>query len=132
MTTRKRGQVHVRDDRKRARVVGKLEGNPAIVRAAVVAILGVLASLGVGWAADVDEETITSLSVAIPVVALLVGWLIRQVVTPVVKVVSRVTTDGLVVAGGAAEIPEGEVLATMRDGDRWVTLPVPVDPKRST
>lgn len=83
------------------------QAEPAMVRAVVVA-LAFLASLGIGWAADVDADTITVwalvLGGALPV---LQGLWTRYGVTANAKVLARVTSDRRVVAGDAAVEPTG-------------------------
>lgn len=83
------------------------EANPAMVRAVTVAV-AFLASLGIGWAANVDGDTIATWAIVAGVVLpILQGLWTRYVVTPNVKVLARVTTDGRVVAGDAAVEPTG-------------------------
>lgn len=125
-----------RDARKRParrpgpRVIPVTKGNPAVVRSVVVAVLGLLATLGVGWAADVPGEVVdalvTLLVVLGPVVA---GLWIRFGVTPNAKVVSRVTTDGNVVAGDASTVVTGGVLTVRDTVVGPVVEPTHVDPK---
>lgn len=111
----------------RHRKVGKVEGNPAMIRAGVVSALTLLAALGFRWAADVDRETVaaivTLLAVGGPLVA---GLWTRFAVTPNVKVVSRVTTEGDVVAGDAALAPTGDVLVVHESMGGPVVEPVKI------
>lgn len=87
---------------------------PALVRGLTVA-LAMLASVGVGWAADVPAEDIalwaSALAVIIPVVQAL--WT-RYGVTPRKLVVAQVDRDGVhVIAGDAAVATTGETVATL-------------------
>lgn len=119
--------ANVRDPRaKRRRVIGLAEGNPALIRGAVVAILALLATLGFGWAADVDRDTITAVAAVISFLAPLIGALLtRPAVTPNPKVVARVTTGGDVVAGDASEITTGATLRLVDAGSK-VLQPIPI------
>lgn len=116
---------------KRSRRVGKVEGNPTVVRGAVVAVLTLLAGLGVTWAADVDSATVDAVVVLLGVLSPLVATLwARYAVTPNAKVVARVTTEGDVVAGDASTVVTGQVLK-VRDTLVGPTVePVNVDPER--
>lgn len=87
------------------------EAEPALVRGIAVA-LALLASLGIGWAADVEADTITVWALAIgPLIPILQALWTRYAVTPNAKVVARVSrSQGTVVAGDAAEVPTGHEL----------------------
>lgn len=86
----------------------RAQTEPALVRAGIVSMLGLLAGLGVGWAADVDDATIGRLALAWIVLAPLVqGWWTRHGVTAARAVLAWVTTRGEVVAGEAALAPTG-------------------------
>lgn len=92
----------------------KSQTEPSMIRAGVVAVLGLLASLGFSWAAHVDKGTLTAIVAVITVLLpLLQGAWTRFAVTANAKVVSRVTTDGHVVAGEAALAPTGSRLPAM-------------------
>lgn len=77
---------------------------PAMIRAAVVAILGLLASLGFTWAGEVDKETLERIVIiGVVVVPLLQGLWTRFGVVAKSKVLARLSTStGAVVAGEAA------------------------------
>ncbi|WP_228941857.1 hypothetical protein [Nocardioides sp. Leaf374] len=91
----------------RRKKLTKAQAEPALVRA-IAMVLALLASLGLGWAADLDAETVATVVV---VVGPVVQWLwTRYAVTPNAKVIARTTTDGQVVAGEAATAPAGTVL----------------------
>lgn len=84
-----------------------LQAEPTLVRAVTVA-LAFLASLGIGWAADVDADTIATWAIVAGVaLPILQGLWTRYVVTPNAKVLARVTTSGRVIAGDAAVEPTG-------------------------
>lgn len=87
------------------------EAEPAVVRGIVVG-LALLASLGIGWAADVDADTITLWALVVgPLVPVLQALWTRYGVTANAKVVARVSTStGTVVAGDAALVPTGREL----------------------
>lgn len=87
---------------------------PALVRGVIVAVLGLLATLGVSWAADVSKETIGYLvGVGVVVVPLAQALWTRYGVVAAAKVVARLSTStGTVVAGEAASAPTGRVLLT--------------------
>lgn len=100
---------------------------PALVRGVVIAVLSLLATLGVGWAADVSKDTIASIvlvaSVLIPLIQ--AAWT-RYAVTANAKVLARVaTSSGQVVAGDASTVVTGEVLRVHDEvGASVVTAPV--------
>lgn len=112
----------------------KAKTEPAVLRGVVVAVLTLLASLGVSWAADVDKETIaaivTILGVLAPIAATL--WT-RFAVTPNSKVIARVSqSKDAIVTGDAAALRTGTVLATTGNlGGDAVQLnePVVVSPR---
>lgn len=84
---------------------------PTRVRGLIVAGLGLLTTLGVGWAADVDKDVILAVATALSVVGPLVqAWWTRRAVVPAGAVVAQVTQGGAVVAGDAALAPTGEPL----------------------
>lgn len=89
------------------------EAEPAVVRGIVVAV-ALLASMGVGWAADVDADTITVWALAAaPLVPILQALWTRYATVPNAKVVARVSkSQGVVVAGDAAVTPTGDELET--------------------
>lgn len=89
-----------------------------MLRGVVVAVLGLLATLGVSWAAELDKETIGAIvTVLVFVVPLVQAWWTRRAVTSNRKIVSRVTTAGEVVAGDASVLPTGTQLETpVREG----------------
>lgn len=92
----------------------KTQTEPSMIRAAVVAVLGLLASLGFSWAAHVDKGTLTAIVTVITVLLPIVqGIWTRYAVTANAKVVARVTTDGHVVAGEAALAPTGSRIPAM-------------------
>jgi hypothetical protein len=93
--------------RNKGKVIPLFKAEPAMVRA-VVMVLGLLAWLGFGWAADVDQETITSVAiVAGLLVPIVQGLWTRFVVTPSAQVAVKVTPSGRVIAGDAAVEPTG-------------------------
>lgn len=97
--------------RREDRTISPVEGNPSVIRSAVVAVLTLLAALGVTWAGDVDEATVSAVVTLLAVLApLAAGLWVRFGVTPNAKVVSRVTTAGDVVAGDAAVAETGTPL----------------------
>lgn len=103
---------------KRRKGLSAQEAEPTMVRAAVVAVLGLLATVGVSWAAELDKDTIGAIvGVVLVVVPLVQGWWTRRAVTANRKVALRVTTSGAVVAGDASTLPTGlEVETPIRDG----------------
>lgn len=103
---------------------------PTLIRGAVVAVLSLLAALGVGWAADVSKDTIASIvvvaSVLIPLVQAV--WT-RYAVTANAKVLARVSTSsGQVVAGDASTTVTGEALRVHGVGGPPLVT-APVDPE---
>jgi hypothetical protein len=118
-TTRKRA---ARGGRRKK--LTKSQAEPALVRA-IAMVLALLASLGLGWAANLDAETVASVVV---VVGPLVQWLwTRYAVTPNAKVIARTTTDGQVVAGEAAVATTGSSIPATKatpDADPLIRLAV--------
>lgn len=87
------------------------QAEPAVTRGVVVAVLGLLTTLGFSWAADVSKEAIGYIVViATVLVPVLQGMWTRVAVTANRKVIARTTTDGRVVAGDASTVPTGEEL----------------------
>lgn len=122
---------HTRAPGRRKRLT-RTQTEPALVRAGIVSVLGLLAGLGVGWAADVNDATIGHLALAWIVLAPLVqGWWTRHGVTAARAVLAWVTTRGQVVAGDASERETGTQLMAARHtapytGGRTATVYVPV------
>lgn len=102
----------------RHRKLSTKESEPALVRGVVLAVLGLLATLGVSWGANVDKETLGAIvGFVVVVMPLVQGLWTRFAVTSNKKVVAQVTSDGAVVAGDASTLPTGLELETpMRDG----------------
>ena len=102
---------------------------PALVRGLTVA-LAMLASVGVGWAADVPNEDIALwASVLVVVIPIAQALWTRYVVTPRRLVVAQVTPDGAhVIAGDASSVPTGKPVALLDEDDPGVatTAVVPV------
>lgn len=98
--------------RKRVKLPAR-KAEPALVRGAVVAVLGVLAALGFAWA-DVDKGTLEVIvGVLVVGLPLLQAAWTRYGVTANAKVLARVsTTTGAVVAGEAATVSTGHQLPT--------------------
>jgi ABC-type molybdate transport system permease subunit len=99
-----------------ARVSGlsRLRTEPALVRSVVVAVVVLAGALGVSAVADVDDDTIDAIVTLIAVVGPVVAGLwTRFGVTPNGVVVAQVdSSSGTVVAGDAAAIATGSVIAT--------------------
>lgn len=94
------------------------KGNPAMYRGAVVAVLGALASLGVGWAADVDRDTVTGIAVGLSLLLPLIqGWWTRRAVVPEAATLAYVDDDGRTVAGEAAAESTGAPLPVVPGPD---------------
>lgn len=92
----------------RHRKLSTKESEPALVRGVVLAVLGLLATLGVSWAANVDKETLGAIvGFVVVVMPLVQGLWTRFAVTSNKKVVLQVTGEGAVVAGDAATAPTG-------------------------
>lgn len=110
--------------------LSKTKTEPALYRGVVVAVLTLLASLGVSWAADPDRETIAALvALAAVTVPLLQAVWTRYAVTPVAKVVARVSTStGRVVAGEAATIQTGATVPVTVEPSGTLSAVAPVDP----
>lgn len=116
-------------DKPRRVQIPKLKGEPARVRGAIVAVLALLASVGVGWAADVKPETIAAIATVVTLIGPVLAEWIRPNVTANARVVAAVSegTDG-VVAGDAALVPTGTPLATQPGGVTTIVGRVAVDP----
>lgn len=109
----------------------KTATEPALIRAGIVAVLSVLATFGVKWAADVDKVQIEVLAAALPAVVLAAGVLIRFAVTASAKVVARLSVSkDAVVAGPAAAVDTGTVLETFTTAEGRLVQPVPLTPAR--
>jgi len=116
---------------KHRKALTKTQSEPALVRGAVVAVLALLASAGVGWATSVDATLVTGVVVA--VIALAQAVWTKFAVTANAKVLTRVTTDGRVVAGDAAVAPTGALVPVQGGGGSTpVTGSVPVRPELVT
>ena len=103
-------------------------GNPALVRGAVVAVLALLASLGVGWAADVDDVTLGLIvGVVSAVLALVQAWWTRRAVVPLDASLAYVDEHGVPVAGPAADSPLGEPLTAPDSRGAYLVSRVPRD-----
>lgn len=108
----------------------KTATEPALIRGFIVAVLSLLTTLGVSWAADVDKETIgTLVAIAVFVIPILQALWTRYAVTANSKVVARVSvSQDAVVAGDAAEVATGQVLEVFDVGDGEKTMqPVPLN-----
>lgn len=85
---------------------------PAVKRGVIIAVLTLLASLGIGWAADPSAETIGAIAtVAGFLVPILQGLWTRFAVTPNAQVLAQVKPSGEVVAGEAAPVTTGAPVA---------------------
>jgi hypothetical protein len=104
-----------------------------------VAILSLLASAGVAWAAEPSKETIAALvTVAAVVIPLIQALWTRFAVTANPKVIARLSTStGNVIAGPAAAAPTGSVVRieslptsdpTRGENGRVEAIAVEVDP----
>lgn len=100
---------------------------PALVRGVIVAVLGVLTTLGVGWAADVDRDTITAVAGAVTLVLPLVqAWWTRRAVVPAESTLAYVDGHGVPVAGeAAAEQTAAPLHARVIGGDAYLITRVP-------
>ncbi len=105
------------------------ESEPAMIRGVVVAVLGLLTTLGVSWAAELDKDTIGAIvTVLVVLVPLAQALWTRFAVTANRKIVSRVTSRGTVVAGDAAAAPTGRPLEVVDTGATPAVAPVRIDP----
>lgn len=119
--TRDHRRVPAPQPRRRRDVERRVQPQPALMRGAVVAVLGLLASLGVGWAADVDKETVAAAAVLLStLLPLAQAWWTRRAVTPATEVLAYVAADGAAVAGQAAAELTGEPLPVSYDGGAYV------------
>lgn len=105
------------------------EKNPLAVRAAVTAAVTGLVHVAVVFGL-VDVEQATAIGGAVDAAGLLVFVLwARAGVTPNAKVITQVTTKGVVVAGDAAVMPTGDELDVSRAGDLALVDSVLVKPE---
>lgn len=82
---------------------------PALLRAVVLAVVGVLAL----WGLDLTEwgdRVVNSWTLLFPVLFLVQGWWTRSSVSPAAAVVEEVRPNGDVVAGPASPLPTGTVV----------------------
>lgn len=82
---------------------------PALLRAVVLAVVGVLAL----WGLDLTEwgdRVVNSWTLLFPVLFLVQGWWTRSSVTPAAAVVEEVRPNGEIVAGPASPLPTGSVV----------------------
>lgn len=109
------------------------KANPALVRGLVVAVIGLLASFGLVRADVLDEAQLGYVvMIGTVVLPILQGLWTRYGVTPNAKVVAQVTAAGDVVAGDAAAITTGSVIATepnLGGTGRQIAEPVVVKPE---
>jgi hypothetical protein len=87
---------------------------PALLRAVVLAVVGVLGL----WGLDLTEwgdRLVNSWTLLFPVLFLLQGWWTRSVVVPQANVIEQVTPEGLVLAGPASPVETGTVLRHVDD-----------------
>lgn len=111
---------------KRRRAEPKSKPQPALIRGVIVAVLGLLASLGVGWAADVDRETIAATAVLLStLLPLAQAWWTRRAVVPRESTLAYMTAEGTPVAGAAARERTGAPLPATYDGNAYVITAVP-------
>lgn len=96
------------------RAVPVTTSEPAMIRAAVVAVLGLLSALGVSWATDVSKDTLgVIVGVLVVAVPLLQGLWTRYGVVARGLVLARFSArTGAVVAGEASTAPTGAPLDT--------------------
>lgn len=113
-------------DRKPKRRTPQSKPQPAVIRGVIVAALGFLASLGFGWAADVDRETIAAVSVLLAtLLPILQGFWTRAAVVPAETTLAYVAAGGVPVAGDAATEPTGQPLPATYDGGAYVITAQP-------
>lgn len=89
---------------------------PALLRAVVLAVVGVLAL----WGLDLTEwgdRIVNSWTLLFPVLFLVQGWWTRGVVTPQNAVVETVDEHGTHLAGPASPLPTGSVVQDAHHGD---------------
>lgn len=103
---------------------------PAMIRGVIVAVLGLLTTLGASWAADVDKGTIATFAVGISVfLPLLQALWTRYAVTPNANVVAQVTPAGNVVTGEAARMTTGTPVPSPLGPLGRPVVQVEVDPR---
>lgn len=87
---------------------------PALLRAALAAIVVVLAAVGLD-VSDVTGRIDVAWTAIFAVLPLLQGWWTRQATTPTAVVVEQATPSGEVVAGPANELVTGIVVRHLGD-----------------
>lgn len=83
---------------------------PALLRAVILAVVGVLAL----WGLDLTEwgdRVVNSWTLLFPVLFLVQGWWTRSSVSPAAAVVEEVQPNGDVVAGPASPLPTGTIVS---------------------
>lgn len=107
-----------------------VEREPVAIRAVVVALVTAVVHVGV-VAGVVDKDLEMALVPVIDLAGVLIAILwARRGATANAKVITRVNTDGEVVAGDASTVPTGATVAVRdRHTGEPVVTPVPVDPE---
>lgn len=95
--------------------------DPAVVRAAITAVVGLAASLGYSLAAGGDKAFEVYVAIA-GILAIVQGFWTRSAVTPNAKVAAALAPDGRLIAGPATDVADGNQVV--------VHQPEPHDPDK--